>query len=45
MTTAALSAELASAGLDVHSDRPLAPLTTYGVGGNCLLYTSPSPRD
>ncbi len=42
MTTAALSAELASAGLDVHSDRPLAPLTTYGVGGNgaCVVKVS-----
>ncbi len=34
MTIGALIAEMAAAGLDVHNDRPLAPLTTYGVGGN-----------
>ncbi len=34
MTIGALVTELASAGLDVQSNRPLAPLTTYGVGGN-----------
>ena len=34
MTTGALVAKLAAVGLDVHSDRSLAPLTTYGVGGN-----------
>ena len=44
MTTGALIAEMASAGLDVHSDRPLAPLTTYGVGGNgaCVVKVSSS---
>lgn len=45
MTTAALSAELASAGLDVHSDRPLAPLTTYGVGGNGACVVKASSAD
>ena len=42
MTTGALFAELAAVGLDVHSDRPLAPLTTYGVGGNgaCVVKVS-----
>ena len=42
MTTASLIAELASAGLDVHGDKPLAPLTTYGVGGNgaCVVKAS-----
>ena len=44
MTTGAIIAEMASAGLDVHSDRPLAPLTTYGVGGNgaCVVKVSSS---
>jgi UDP-N-acetylmuramate dehydrogenase len=44
MTTGALIAEMASAGLDVHGDRPLAPLTTYGVGGNgaCVVKVSSS---
>lgn len=42
MTIGALTAELASAGLDVHADRPLGPLTTYGVGGNgaCVVKVS-----
>lgn len=42
MTTDALIAELAAVGLDVHSDRSLAPLTTYGVGGNgsCVVKVS-----
>ena len=42
MNTAALIAEFVSAGLDVQSDRPLAPLTTYGVGGNgaCVVKVS-----
>jgi len=42
VTTGALFAELAAVGLDVHSDRPLAPLTTYGVGGNgaCVVKVS-----
>lgn len=42
MTTGALFAELAAVGLDVYSDRPLAPLTTYGVGGNgaCVVKVS-----
>ena len=46
MTTGALIAEMASAGLDVHSDRPLAPLTTYGVGGNgaCVVKVSSSEQ-
>ena len=46
MTIGALIAEMASAGLDVHSDRPLAPLTTYGVGGNgaCVVKVSSSDQ-
>ena len=42
MTLGALVAEMAAAGLDVQSDRPLAPLTTYGVGGNgaCVVKVS-----
>jgi len=42
VTTAAITAEFASVGLDVQSDRPLAPLTTYGVGGNgaCVVKVS-----
>lgn len=42
MTFGALIAEMAAAGLDVHGDRPLAPLTTYGVGGNgaCVVKVS-----
>jgi UDP-N-acetylmuramate dehydrogenase len=46
MTIGALIAELASAGLEVHSDRPLAPLTTYGVGGNgaCVVKVSSSDQ-
>lgn len=46
MTMGALIAEMASAGLDVHSDRPLAPLTTYGVGGNgaCVVKVSSSDQ-
>jgi len=42
MTTGALVAEFASVGLDVQADRPLAPLTTYGVGGNgaCVVKVS-----
>ena len=46
MTTGALIAGMASAGLDVHSDRPLAPLTTYGVGGNgaCVVKVSSSEQ-
>jgi UDP-N-acetylmuramate dehydrogenase len=41
-----LIAEMASAGLDVHGDRPLAPLTTYGVGGNgaCVVKVSSSEQ-
>jgi UDP-N-acetylmuramate dehydrogenase len=37
---------MASAGLDVHGDRPLAPLTTYGVGGNgaCVVKVSSSEQ-
>ena len=46
MTIGALIAEMASAGLDVHSDRPLAPLTTYGVGGDgaCVVKVSSSDQ-
>ena len=46
MTTGELVAEMASVGLDVHSDRPLAPLTTYGVGGNgaCVVKVSSSEQ-
>jgi len=46
MTIGALIAEMASAGLEVHSDRPLAPLTTYGVGGNgaCVVKVSSSDQ-
>ena len=46
MTIGALIAEMASAGLDVHSDRPLAPLTTYGVGGKgaCVVKVSSSDQ-
>jgi UDP-N-acetylmuramate dehydrogenase len=46
MTIEALIAEMASAGLEVHSDRPLAPLTTYGVGGNgaCVVKVSSSDQ-
>ena len=46
MTIGALISEMASAGLDVHSDRPLAPLTTYGVGGNgaCVVKVSSSDQ-
>lgn len=46
MTMGALIAEMASAGLDVHSDRPLAPLTTYGVGGDgaCVVKVSSSDQ-
>lgn len=42
MTTDALIAELAAVGLDVHGDKALAPLTTYGVGGNgsCVVKVS-----
>ena len=42
MTIGALIAEMAAVGLDVHSDRPLGPLTTYGVGGNgaCVVKVS-----
>ena len=42
MNLGALVAEMAAAGLDVHSDRALAPLTTYGVGGNgaCVVKVS-----
>ena len=42
MTTVALIAELTALGLDVHSDRALGPLTTYGVGGNgsCVVKVS-----
>ena len=42
MTLGVLVAEMAAAGLDVQSDRPLAPLTTYGVGGNgaCVVKVS-----
>ena len=42
MTISGLITELASVGLDVHADRPLAPLTTYGVGGNgaCVVKVS-----
>ena len=42
MTTVALIAELTAVGLDVHSDRALGPLTTYGVGGNgsCVVKVS-----
>ena len=42
MNHGALVAEMAAAGLDVHSDRALAPLTTYGVGGNgaCVVKVS-----
>ena len=42
MTGGALIAEMAAAGLDVQSNRPLAPLTTYGVGGNgaCVVKVS-----
>jgi UDP-N-acetylmuramate dehydrogenase len=41
-----LIAEMASAGLDVHGDRPLAPLTTYVVGGNgaCVVKVSSSEQ-
>jgi UDP-N-acetylmuramate dehydrogenase len=34
MTIGPIVAELAGLGLDVHADMPLAPLTTYGVGGH-----------
>jgi UDP-N-acetylmuramate dehydrogenase len=46
MTAGVLIAEMASAGLDVHGDRPLAPLTTYGVGGNgaCVVKVSSSEQ-
>ena len=46
MTIGALIAEMASAGLEFHSDRPLAPLTTYGVGGNgaCVVKVSSSDQ-
>jgi UDP-N-acetylmuramate dehydrogenase len=46
MTIGELVAEMASVGLDVHSDRPLAPLTTYGVGGNgaCVVKVSSSEQ-
>ena len=46
MTTGELVAEMASVGLDVHSDRPLAPLTTYGVGGNgaCVVKVTSSEQ-
>ena len=42
MTIGGLVAELASAGLDAHANRPLAPLTTYGVGGTgaCVVKVS-----
>lgn len=45
MTIGALVTELASAGLDVQSNRPLAPLTTYGVGGNGAGVVKVSSRD
>jgi len=46
VTAGVLIAEMASAGLDVHGDRPLAPLTTYGVGGNgaCVVKVSSSEQ-
>ncbi|MSO14940.1 MAG: UDP-N-acetylmuramate dehydrogenase [Ilumatobacteraceae bacterium] len=46
MTTGALIAEMAAVGLDVHGDRALAPLTTYGVGGNgaCVVKVSSSEQ-
>ena len=42
MNIGALIAEMTAAGLDAQSDRPLAPLTTYGVGGNgaCVVKVS-----
>ena len=42
MTVAAIVAELISLGLDAKTDVPLAPLTTYGVGGHgaCVVKVS-----
>jgi UDP-N-acetylmuramate dehydrogenase len=42
MTVGSLITEMSTAGLDVHGDKPLAPLTTYGVGGNgaCVVKVS-----
>ncbi|NCX06101.1 MAG: UDP-N-acetylmuramate dehydrogenase, partial [Actinobacteria bacterium] len=42
MSTHAIVAELTAAGLDVQVDKPLATLTTYGVGGNgaCVVKVS-----
>ena len=42
MSTHAIVAELTAVGLDVQVDKPLATLTTYGVGGNgaCVVKVS-----
>lgn len=42
MTLGLIAAELQALGLDVYSDMPLGPLTTYGVGGHgrCVVKIS-----